>query len=196
MQKEYGDESLIYALSLMESENRRVAEIPNDISNGFVVIDDVRIPFSDREILENKLYMAMPSEFEIMPIEQAKIKYPSEDRPNVIFTNADGSMNIGFTFTKDCLGDGETADTRDFLQAFVAKTNPSVTIISSDAVEGEMGIAYFDFISTVPDGEVYNLFFLFTMDRRLVLGTFNCSHFYKARWRDVVAQMLRSVRMV
>jgi len=156
MQKEYGDESLIYAMSLMRSDNRRSENIQNDIDNGYAVIDEIRIPFSDREIIEKKLFMTMPQEFTILSLENAKAKYPSEDRPDIIYSNEDGSINISFTITKDYLVDGEVADARDYLQEIMEKINPSIKITSISVFEGKIRGGYFDFISPALDGEIFN----------------------------------------
>jgi len=119
---EYGDEEFIYAMAQMEKHDQD-DEIPNDINNGYVVIEDTRIPFSECAIIKDRLYMTIPADFELMPLELAKVKYPNENRPHITFTNKDGSININYTLTKDKLKNEDVEEAKDYMQQVIV--NPS-----------------------------------------------------------------------
>jgi hypothetical protein len=191
----YGDEELVSAMAQMEQEDQ-IDQIPNDINNGYIVIEETRISFDEREIIDGKLYMTIPSDFELMPLELAKFKYPNENRPDIIFTNEEGSININFALTGDDLKNEEVEDAKNYLQEVMSKMNPSSKIISNSVIEEETRIGYFDFISPAIDGEIYNLMFLFSLDGEFVLGTFNCMDFDMAGWLEIAGQMIRSIRVI
>lgn len=192
---QYGDEKYIYAMALMEAEDRN-EDIPNDINNGYVVIEDNSIPFNERVIIEKRLYMIIPADFELMPIEIAEIKYPNEGRPDIIFSNEDGSININFKLIEDKLKARDVKTVKDLLQQEMVEKNTECKMVSSAVIEGDTRIGYFDFISPAFDGDIYNLMFLFPLDEQIVLGSFNCMHFDMAGWLEIAVQMLRSIRTV
>ena len=192
--QQYGDESFIHAMARIESEEQDKT-VPNDIKNGYVVIRDENIPFSEREIIEGRLYMTIPSDFGLMPPELARVKYPSENRPDIIFSDEEGAISINFSLTGDKLQNEDIEDAKDYLQQVVLKMNPSSRILSSEIIEDETRIGYFDFISPAIDGEIYNLMFIFSLDGQFILGTFNCMDMDKAQWLEIAVQMIHSIRI-
>jgi len=193
--QQYGDESFIHAMARIESEEQDNT-VPNDIKNGYIVIRDENIPFSEREIIEGRLYMAIPSDYMLMPPELARVKYPSENRPDIIFSDEEGSISINFSLTGDKLQNEDIEDAKDYLQDVVLKMKPSSKILSSEIIEEETRIGYFDFISPAIDGDIYNLMFIFSLDGQFILGTFNCMDMDKAQWLEIAGQMLRSIRII
>jgi len=192
--QQYGDESFIHAMARIESEEQDKT-VPNDIKNGYVVIRDENIPFSEREIIEGRLYMTIPSDFGLMPPELARVKYPSENRPDIIFSDEEGAISINFSLTGDKLQNEDIEDAKDYLQQVVLKMNPSSRILTSEIIEDETRIGYFDFISPAIDGEIYNLMFIFSLDGQFILGTFNCMDMDKAQWLEIAVQMIHSIRI-
>jgi hypothetical protein len=190
---QHGDEAFIYAKAQQEAQSRD-DKIQNDIKNGYIIMEDKHVPFSEREIIAGMLYMTMPSAFLLMPEELVKLKYLGEKGPDNIYTNEEGSINISFSFTGDMLKSEEIEEAKDSLQQVIVKMTPSGKIISSAIIEGEIRIGHFDFISPAVDGEVYNLMFLFSLYERFVLGTFNCMRSDMSGWQEAVGQMLHSIR--
>ena len=193
MSHQYGDEDFIYEMArkkLPEQDD----DIQNDINDGYVVIRGSNIPFDEREIIENRLFMTVPTEFALLPQELAKTKYPNENRPDIIFSNEIGSINITFSLTGDPLKDDDVKGTGEHLQQIIIKMNPSCGIISSEVIEENVRIGYFDFISPAIDGEIYNLMFIFSLEGEFILGTFNCMHQDMNNWQEIAIQMLGSIR--
>ena len=192
---EYGDEKFIYALTQKE-ELKQKNEITNDIKNGAAIIDGIQISFSRREIIRDRLFMTIPSEFELMEPELAELKYPGDKRPDIIFSNEEGAINISFSLTPDKLTNEDIEEAMVFLQTWIAKLNPACEIISSNIFEEDIRIGYFDHISNAIDSEIYNLVFLFSLEGQFILGTFNCLHLDMAAWKETAGQMLHSISKI
>ena len=193
----YGDEAFIYAMARMEEEqgsDEPEDVIINDINNGFVTIDDIEIPFRERAIIENKLYMTIPSDYVLMPQELANIKYPSENKPDIIFMNEDGLINISFKLIGIKLDNKDVETVTDLTRQGIVDGNPACKIISSAIIDEELQIGYFDFVSPVGDSMIYNLMFLFALEENIVLGSFNCVYYDRAMWLEIAVQTLRSIR--
>ncbi|WP_332249087.1 hypothetical protein [Paenibacillus zanthoxyli] len=56
-----------------------------------------------RTILDRQIAVYVPKSFNLMPPEEAKFKYPSEHRPQVIYTSSEGTINITFNPTETSL---------------------------------------------------------------------------------------------
>ncbi len=89
--KRYGDEDFIYLMNNLSDDDD---EIETDL---------VRIPLGRKEIVCKEIQvsnfnftMLLPRDFKEMSKEIAMLKYPSESRPQVIFTNKEASINIHF----------------------------------------------------------------------------------------------------
>jgi hypothetical protein len=187
----YGDEKFIYRLTQETSETQE-----NDIKNGFAIIDDVRIAFCEREIVKDKLFMTIPVDFELMSTEMAKIKYPNENRPQIIYTDEEGAITVNFTLMDAELTDEEITEASQALQQVIQRTNPLVKIISNNVITANgISIGHFDFVSPAIDDDVYNKMFIFPIDGQFTLGSFNCLHIDMVRWIDIVEQMLFSIRL-
>jgi hypothetical protein len=192
---QYGDEDHIYYMANNGQPDDGEGH-QNSIGDGYAIIDGVRIPFSEREIIDGKLYMTMPTGFGLMPEELAEFKYPSKNRPHYIFTDDEGEINICITITPDKLEDESIEDAKKYLKNMILKVNPKSEIIRDFIVEGSTRTGYFDFISTAIDSDIYNLVFIFTLEGQFILGTFNCLHLDMARWKDVADQMAGSIRVI
>ncbi|MCL1983016.1 MAG: hypothetical protein FWG53_08030 [Clostridiales bacterium] len=178
--KEYGDEAAIYEIANAEPGNH------NEEDSMLIV---------ERCIIEGKLYMAIPEGFALMPPEIAELKYPSENRPDITYSDEEGTTTVNFTLTKDKLANDGIEAAMEYLQRVVAKMHPSSETISSGVIEGELRIGHFDFISPAIDGGIYNLVFVFPLDGQFMLGTFNCMHLDMAAWLAPASQMVSSIRI-
>ena len=77
----------------MKREARR--KQPLDFSQP-VIIDEEEYNFTRTILCDNKVSILLPEEFADMPLEIAKQKYPMEQRPQIIKTNTDQSVNFAF----------------------------------------------------------------------------------------------------
>jgi len=191
----YGDEEFIYDIAAKNSQNQS-DEIQNNIKNGYIIIDNKRINFSEREVIKDRLIMTIPSDFELMPQELAEFKYPSKNRPHIIFTDVEGEININFTLTTDKLENEGIEDAKEYLKQVIIKMNPSSRIKKNDVIEEDLRIGYFDYVSPAIDSDIYNLIFIFSLDKQLILGAFNSLHLDMAKWQEAAIQMVRSLRVI
>jgi len=189
----FGDEDFIYMKS-MEAEPPPKHE--NNISDGFIIIDDKKITVKRRFLLDKKMSVIMPEAFTLMSKEVAKIKYPSENRPAVIYTNEDTTINFTFTHRDDKASNEEIPGVKDAIQPLVMRMFPSSSVIESETIEASgKNISYYDYITPALDMEIYNLTFMFSLEERLVLGGFNCPSDAMDDWKPVFLQMLESAEI-
>jgi hypothetical protein len=74
---------------------------------------------------------------------------------------------------------------------------PTSKTKDSDAINVTgLTIAYFDFTTPAIDMDVYNATFIFSLNARLMLGSFNCPLVNADDWRLIFVQMMKSVELM
>lgn len=99
---EYGDEDFIRVLQEGQEE-----AVGKDIRRGVALVDGETVVFREREILQGRLWMRMPEQFELLGKELARLKYPSENRPDIIYSDPAATINVSFSYKQDRLSDGQ-----------------------------------------------------------------------------------------
>ena len=124
------DEKIIALINwkrAQETEATRQAAIIESMRTGCLTIDGAIIKFVGKTILEGQLKVDLPDNFTTMPIETARLKYPLESRPGLIFTAPDGTINIAFNHSQAALREDEAIEnfTKKMTRT-IEKTQPDV----------------------------------------------------------------------
>jgi hypothetical protein len=187
----FGDEQFIYHIG-MESKPVHI----NNILDEYVIIDDEKIPFRRRTVLNKQLSVIMPEKFAIMSKQLAEIKYPSVNRPGEIYTNSETTINFSLTHTKDAATNEGIPEIKEAFQQIITRMHPASNIIDSVVLDvSGLNIAYFDFVTPALDMDIYNVTFVFSLDKRIVVGSFNCPQESMDEWKPLLAQMLQSTEV-
>ncbi|MSS65034.1 hypothetical protein [Velocimicrobium porci] len=192
--KKYGDEDFIFLISEQEQEIEEEKTQVNNIYEDSVLIQGETYEISEIMIIEDGFTMRIPKAFVKMPKEIARIKYPSSQRPDIIWSNEETTVNIAFTYKEELLEDEETKELRDAMKGILLKVNPSIREVKCNCLTVEQKtIASLEFVSSALDEEIYNLMFFFSLKGRLLMGTFNCVYSEKENWLDIFWQMMKSI---
>lgn len=186
-------------MAFMDEEiiaKRNEAREKRKLSNE-VIIEGVKYTFSRRMLFDETMSAILPDSFLNMNSEAAKFKYPSEQRPQVILCNTDGSISIAFNSTGMAVSDEELPELVKQMRAAIKRTNPANAFDKEVAFETESGrqVKAFDYISYALDTDVYNLFFACVLKGNLLIGTFNCPADSGKNWNPLVIQMLQSIQL-
>ena len=185
------DEKILDFINAAEKREAR-----KDICSGPVKIGDRDYEFEEREFFDEKLKMYIPKDFEDMPLEARKFKYPSENRPDIIKCNENGSIAITFKFVDSPLDEEHVEKLRDMMKLINKRLNPANIFYDEEILEvDERKIGYFDFKSSAIDDFLYNFVFLFELKEKTVMGTFSCGFSEYEEWKDIVILMISTIRI-
>lgn len=186
----------------MEHMDEKILDLKNqfkkyegkDISETVCIGGD-EYNFVDMEFFDGKMTMRIPESFIDMPLEFAKIKYISEQRPQIIKMNHDGSINITLSLFEEPIKKEQIRECKDGFKSVIKKLNPS-TIFYEDEIEevDDKYIGYFSYKSFALDDNLYNIMFITDIGLNVLLGTFNCLHKDMEEWKIVAIQMMKSIR--
>lgn len=178
-----------------ERENNANGYFLTDIKTGAVVIGGVRINFETRTVLDGKLKMILPTDFQSIPPEKL---YKREARPDVLLAGDDGAIQITLAHTKKtATGIAEVTAHKTEVQKILQALNASLEWQDGGLKEihGKQ-VDYFEFITPMLGARVYNLTFFMELHQRVLSGSFVCTDRKLKAWKPIFDQMLASVEEI
>lgn len=159
-----------------------------------VVIKGVPLIFETCELFDGKMSIMLPMSFVDMPLKLAKIKYPSEQRPQVIKTDLLGSTNFAFNFFQKPILPNQLKEVADGFQGTIRKVNPANVFYESVEEQlGDLPICWFDFKGHAIDEQTYNVVYLTIIGKCLLHGIFNCTLEDMDHWKTPAFDVIRSI---
>jgi len=130
-----------------------------------------------------------------MSEEMWKAKYHSPNKPTMILSDEEGSVNLIADMTDQASPENQLAAFKDFQFQQIKARRPDLKLLS-DGVRTVNGkkVAYFKFLSQAVDQKVFNYYFFVTADGKILLFTFNCIEKLQKKWEgradNIVASLL------
>lgn len=164
----------------------------NTLQIGIYINDEV-VHFTAAKILDERAEAMLPDTFVDMPANLARLKYMSEQRPQIIKTSLDTTVNFTFSLYGIELPEEEIDSTIRQFKYLIQKVNPAC-VFDEIVTEKEQGVGWFDFKSFGVDEQIYNIMYVKPIGGRLLHGVFNCMYRDMAEWKDAAIQVIYSVR--
>ncbi len=162
------------------------------ITTAFVV----NIDMETKSLLNDKLELKMPKDFDRMSEELMKLKYPSERRPTLVYSNESGGINVAINLTQNQANQQMIPAYKDnFVQTF-KNLYPSAEWKDSDVktINGKK-VGYLELVTPAIDTEIYNLIFFTDLDGKLLLCTFNCTKESIVEWTPAAKEIMNSMKI-
>lgn len=155
------------------------------------------IQLEERSLLDGRLLLSIPKSFAPMGEEMLKLKYASERRPTLVFTNESGSVNVALNHTNNRITSTDLPQLKEQTEGLFRRLYPSATWFRSDLTQIAGGQCFlFDFRTPAVDTEVRNIMLGMSLDGRLLIITFNATRALEAKWIPVGNQIIQSVKVV
>lgn len=188
----------LYALNKKELSLRQAgvdrakmnAEKPKD-----AIVPEIEFflcPFFD-----GRVQAVLPRTFELMGAEMKAIKYNrTANPPEFVYTTPDTTVNLCFNvdYTKD-VRDEDVPKAEQATRNLLKKMIAAATFADEGKfVNDHHTLAYFNCITPAADQDIYNVFFFFVLEGKLVSGSFNCLSKDRWLWAPVFLLMIESLR--
>ncbi len=189
--KESGDIYMIHVDDeILEKRERKKKEIFTTLEKGMYL--GGKIVHFERKELFGTFSIMLPNSWKQMPIEYARIKYPSEFRPQIILTTEDLGINMGFTEFSESLQCDDIEKLTDRIRSVIYRNNPNYLLYTCENLSAVKG-CWFSFRSHAMDSDLYNMMLTVSVKKRLVQGSFNCPYKDYTEWKNVVLMMWDSI---
>lgn len=177
---------------ILEYRKRARKEKYCSLETGMYIKDEL-VQFERITLFQDKMSIMMPVSFVDLPSNLAKIKYISEQRPQIIKTSLDTTVNIGFSMPDLEVYPEHIEELCKQTKSALKQVNPAIVFYEGQ-VEGDLPLGWFEFKSYGIDGNVYNLMFMTVINKKLLHGIFNCNYNDLLEWRDAARQMMRTIK--
>jgi len=160
------------------------------ISIGQTSIKLRTISFSDGNV-----EIMIPEDFKIMSEEMLKLKYPSANRPTIVYTNDSGSINVALNLTTSSASQDLIPQFKEALQNTFKQVYPSAKWKDNGInTINDKRVGYLELVTPAIDTEVYNLIFFTDVNSQLLLCTFNCTVQYLEEWQSIGHEIMNSLK--
>jgi len=203
-EKEFFDEKIIEMMNQVEQptvpmDNHDAEEVKPEertIYTGLRIKGEW-VYFEPRLFFDEQLSMMIPTTFTNMPLEMAKIKYPSQQRPEIILTDDTTAINLMMTHMSEAMKNEESEAVRDQIMGMMQRLNPGIkTWESGVEVVSDKNVAYVAFSNPVMDGKLYNLMYFLELNGRTLMVSFNCKATEMKYWKKAAFEMMQSMKLV
>ncbi|ALA40561.1 hypothetical protein [Paenibacillus peoriae] len=162
----------------------------------FMQLEGESLVFAQRYLVDERISITMPKSFRDMPIDEQLLKYPSHHRPDFIFTNEAGTINLTFKHTESPLQIEELENFTDEMAQVVKQTQKLTEWFGHEVLEvGENRIGYCEFMTPVWNARMYNLSFFTVLEGRALMCAFNCTEEEIVSWKPVARSMLLTLKI-
>jgi hypothetical protein len=161
------------------------------------VVNGENIQLDTISILSDSVTLLIPTSFNIMSEDMAKIKYPMENRPTLIYTNDTGSINIAFQYTQSQASSSDIQEITDALKANFEHLYPSAQWYTSEVKRiNDKDIGVLELLTPAVDTEIFNLMWFTDLDGKLLIATFNCTESQMDDWKPIGEAILSSFTLI
>ncbi len=175
---------------ILKKREQKKMEMHTGLEDGMYL--DGKIVYFERKNLLDTFSLMLPDSWKQMPKEYARIKYPSEFRPQVIITTLDLSVNLGFTVFPDKIQNDDTMKMIERTRAAIHRSNPDCIMYPCAELQKISG-SWFAFRSHAMDSDLYNMMMIASVGKRTVQGSFNCLYKDYMKWKKMVLSIWNSI---
>lgn len=154
------------------------------------------IALETKSFLDNSVELMIPTDFDLMSEELLKIKYPSERRPTLVYSNESGGINVALNLTKNKASQELIPVYSDnFVQTFKSLYPSAEWKDSGVKTINGRKVGFLELVTPATDTEIYNLMFFTDLDGKLLLCTFNCTKKSIDEWTPTAKEIMNSLKI-
>lgn len=160
-----------------------------------VIIDNREYTFSQQEIPKMMLSMVLPDGMDIMNSYSIKIKFPDENRPDVILAlSDDDTINFMFSSIEEDVFEEDLQNILQGILMVLKRMHSGATFYQTGNIQSELSnIWWFDYSTAALDDDIYNIMYVLCLNGILIIGGFCCLQKFRKQWKPLVLQMLETV---
>lgn len=188
---EYADEKIRRVINQAEEQEQIDRQ---NIYEGITVMNKY-YEFKEMGFFDDTLEIQIPTNFIDMPDEFSRLKYPSDNRPQIIKTDDTGSINITLNLVPQNIEDQQILEVKEGIKNLLKRLNPSYLFLEEgvETIE-EKNVGFFEFKSPTLDDSLFNLMFFIELNHNVMMGVFNCPYSQHRAWRPIARQIMQSMR--
>ena len=183
---------------IIAMQKRVMHEKFGSIHSKVTVVNGKRYHFTEQEIPVANMLMHLPMEFIDLPLDIAKRKYPSEDRPQCIKSSRDITINFAFRTLPAIAREEDLIPTRNATLNALKKVYPQNTYMETGTYafgsSKERICCWFEYFGPTLDDETYSFNALLRQGGKPLYFVFNCPKTGYESWKPIVFESIDTMR--
>lgn len=157
-------------------------------------IDGITRKFNYKKFFDDTLSILFPIDFIILPEHLARLKYPSVNRPKLIYTSYDTKATFTFNISPVPMLSTQTKDAAEQFKQLLKKLYPlnEFSSIKEEQLK-ENCLSWFSYRGHAIDDRTFDIMYVTPVAGQCMIGTFNCVAALENQWKEVVIAMMRSI---
>ena len=149
-----------------------------------------------KTVINGRVSLLIPWDFTLMDEETLRLKYPSDRRPTVVYTDDTGAVNVAINHTNTRLPQSELAAFLKHMDSMFRNLYPSATWFKSEIVSIN-GREWFILELRTPaiDTEIRNIILCTSLDDRQLLVSFNVTKELEETWLEPAGVIVQSIQV-
>ena len=183
----------------MEFMDEKIIELRNQnkkikLEDG-VYIKGEFIAFESVKLFDNQMEIMLPNTFVDMPKKIAQMKYPSNQRPQIIKTDLLGAINFSFNIFDQSVTKEDLKQVAKTFKNMIKKVHPANVFYEEKTEEfGDTKLSWFDFKGYAIDTQVYYIYYVTSINGKLLHGIFSCTREDMEEYKEIAFLVMRSIK--
>lgn len=136
----------------------------------------------------------IPDGFTKMGEAMLRTKYPGANRPSIVYTNEQGSVNIAFNHTSNKLSPSQIDQLHVQLDSSIRAAQPNAKwMFSGKQIYRGKNWAQLEFQSVAVDTTIHNMMVATSVSGRMLAISFNCTDELASEWLGVGREIIQTV---
>lgn len=180
-----------FSAETIEEENKQ------SIFDGEITINKIPVNFQERLLIDQKIGILMPDDFEEMSPETIAAIYLLGNKPELVLGNSYLNFSVGFHYTQHEVPNEYMGDFPKIARLILERMGPKVRIMSEKVRQaGKHTVSSLELISHTVTDSVYNVMFFSSLEGRILLGFINFNYKFLDRYKPIAREMVESFRFV
>ena len=186
-------------LSVLSMRQQKEEAEASSLEEG-VYVNHKQRAFSRISLWEGRASICLPVGYSIMAASVLRLKYPSEYRPQIIYTMEDNKTDFTFNWFPREMKESESMVAARQFKEILRRTNPALLFYDMQekkipvARDRQASLSWFDYKSYALDGQVYNILYVMPLDKGMLQGTMNCDFSQREDWKRAAMLVMQSIR--
>lgn len=153
---------------------------------------------SSKTLFDGKIAILLPAAFEPLDSSILVYKYPNENRPKVVYSNMQLTVNVAFSVRA---GNKVTKENMGFFTEILAQTlltaMPKAKILDKGTLtQNGNSFGFIELKNKAANGEeLYNLMYFTVENEELIMVSFNCPYKISKVWKKQAKEIMDSIKV-
>lgn len=180
-----------FSKETIEKENTQ------SIFDGEIEINKIPVRFSERVLLDGKIGIWMPEDYEALSPETIAAVYLLGNKPDMVFGNSYLTFSVGFNYTEHEVPNEYMGDFNKIVRMILERSGPKVKILSEKVWQaGRHTVSSIELLSHTVTDTIYNFMFFSSLEGRVLIGFVNFNYKFRERYTTIAREILQSFRFL